>query len=126
MVKSRWIFENNLTMNLSHLQIMMPTFFQNVPETGRRDKSLEFGEKHPRIHRYIATFQRLPSLKLTFCTRKWMVRIRSFPFWGPAHFQVRTVSFRECKQKQLAWHFGAVLGPELVEFSSHEMPSLHV
>ncbi len=37
----------------------------------------------------------LPSLKLTNRPWKLMVGIRSFPFWGPAYFQGRTVSFRE-------------------------------
>ena len=39
------------------------------------------------------------SLKLTARTWKSMVR-RWISFWGPAYFQVRTVSFREC-----IWYF---------------------
>ncbi len=44
-----------------------------------------------------------PSLKLTVRTWEWMVGRRSFPFWGPAYFQGRTVSFREgisCLQRK--------------------------
>ena len=43
-----------------------------------------------------ARFVEVPSLKLTVCTWKLMVGIL-VSIWGPAYFQGRTVSFRECR-----------------------------
>ena len=42
----------------------------------------------------------LPSLKLTACTQKWMVGIRSFPIgFRPIFRGENAVSFRECRIK---------------------------
>ena len=56
---------------------------------------------NPWVHYFTPTKFNIPSLKLTYSsTWKWMVGVL-VSFWGPAYFQVRAVSFRECSPPRI-------------------------
>ena len=91
MLKKQALVSQGTHMFLSELGWRKPAFVRTVLQSGcnYRVKSLGTQKFHiPQKTNRIT----VPSLKLTVCTVKMMVGMRSFPF-GMAHFQVRTVSF---------------------------------